>query len=136
MISDSELIVSGDFMEVYSLSGRHVANDINQLLSLLKERHNGQFGVLWISPAMYPIMTIGINGEQAWLYFIPDGEHAGFLSQGHLSSGLPDVEFLNDDFQIEMRPVTCVVPLHAAEDASVEFFRTSERPKGVEWLEL
>lgn len=113
-----------------------MADDAGGLLSLLRERHQGRFGVLWISPDRYPVLTVGINGEHAWLCFMPDEETAGFLSQGSVPPDLADVEFMNDDLQPELRPATCVVPVLTAEEAALQFFRTGVLPQGLDWLEL
>lgn len=109
---------------------------IDALLSALRERQKGQLAAFWMDHNEFPMLFVGVNQGQAWLNFIPESETPGFLSQGSLLSGEPDVEFLDMDGHIDLRPSACVVPLSVAEEAAVEFFTSQSLPKCVNWLEL
>lgn len=123
-------------MNVSSLTGQHVVNSVEELHSLLANRHDGKFGAFWMSPDIFPALLVGINDGLAWLNYIPADEEAGFLSQGDLPKTEPDVEFLDENGQPDFRPASCTILTSLAEQAADEFFTTKKLPTCVRWLEL
>jgi len=87
--------------------------------------------------ADYPLLIIKVNGDLAWLYYIPSPEHPGFHSMGTVGSDpYGATKFVTLGPQEEQYPNNQLVPFFAAVEATKQFFATPELPKCVKWFEL
>jgi hypothetical protein len=116
--------------------GERCIETSDDLRLAIRSHHKGPMAAFWMSHEDFPVLFVGINNERAWLNYIPENEIPGFLSQGELQDDVPDIEFLDMDGHIDLRPSSCVVTLVEAEKAALEFFTSQTLPKCITWLEL
>lgn len=112
---------------------------VDELRLHLQFRHEGQFGAFWITAAKdeFPAMALFINGAQACMFYIREEGDPGFHSLGIDSQNFKDeVDFVIDNFQMDLYPVAMVIPTSQGISAFEEFFRTGVQPSSVGWFEV
>ena len=111
-----------------------------QLETALGKRYDDR-NCFWIShdDDQYPTLGIFVNGDMAYLSYIPREFEAGFRSIGDMGAEVDDMvrfsisEFKADDVDVLRE---AIVPWSTALSVAKEFFHSKELPKAIEWLQL
>lgn len=135
---ENEPWISSDHhtMTIDGTCGLRAVSSLDALLTTLRTCRTGEFGEFWISPEKYPLLTIFIHGELAYLHFyLDDDGHPGFQPVGDVDSGDSVVfkEAGQADFSM---PRAVVVSVEQAYQAAAEFFANPCLPGCIQWKEL
>ena len=130
-------------MHIEDLSGQIDVLNERDLLDRLRSGRRGSYGAFVLSHEDGgPFFHIHINGELAYLHYLPDysGASAGFQASGMSPPDCPtDVHFLQIDGSeadsITM-PAGTLVGVEKAYQAAKEFLQRPQLPSSITWLEL
>jgi hypothetical protein len=128
-------------MEIEDIEGRSTIVGEGQMLDRLRSVRRGRYGAFILSHEEDgPSLLIHVNGENAYVHFLPDGfgEHAGFQSTSSLPA-YPLHHFVQTDggeansFDISG---DAVIGVDLACAAAVEFLHDGSMPGSIKWREL
>src|SRR5262245_63866063 len=128
-------------MKVEDLRGMHHIHSAAELDKILGIRYDAR-NSFWIcaDQERYPLLNVSVNGDAAYVHYIPSEFVAGFASfdNGARSSPVSDVRFSISDFSADDIVVSGdkVVSFAAARAACREFFESQRLPTSLRWLEL
>jgi len=79
---------------VYDFKGKHQANSVAELDTLLEKRYGSEVNGFWISheDERHPVMCLLAKNDLSTLLYIPSDGHPGFLPKGSVE-GLEDQNF-------------------------------------------
>ncbi len=97
-------------------------------------RHDSTFACFWLWHEKPVTLAIMINGDDAYLLFVPQADHPGWWAAGR--DGENEIPFLADNYEPTPMARMYTVTTAQAEEAAAEFLKTSARPTCLEWVEL
>ncbi len=112
------------------------------LLDRLKTVRRGHLGAFILSHNnRSPTLFVHLNGHVAYLhYFVSEEGHPGFQPRNMSPDKCPEcVDFLQvngEEADSITMPRDTLISDNAAYSAAIEFFRSSDLPKSVSWVEL
>jgi hypothetical protein len=84
-----------DYWSVWNLT------DPTDIAAALSKRHGSGRNTFWLSHGseLFPVVNIMLNGDFAYIHYLPGGDHPGFISVGNLLGLEPGgcTEFFLDD---------------------------------------
>jgi len=125
-------------MYAEDFGGRIELPDEAAVTEALRRRYGENVNEFWLfRGAKYPHLAILIAGEFASLLYFPSEGHPGMRSVGKAPlQGQQFMIFYTNTPQEEIEiSADAVVPVAAAEEAAIEFFRFPEAPRRIKWLE-
>jgi len=126
-----DMIVTTPFEEISAASSA-------DLLEIVQTKRRNGYGAFWLSSEEneFPVLFVGIKKGLAWLNYLDQSDLPGYLSNGSYGGEQDDIEFMDMDGNVDLRPATCVVSEDAALEAVAQFFKERDRPTNIQWLEL
>jgi hypothetical protein len=107
----------------------------------LSKRQGSGRNSFWLSHGteLYPVISVLVNGDLAYLEYFPSDGHPGFTSVGgslDLSPGGHTAFFPDDTHETLQIMNEAVVPFPDAVRAAQEFAISKTLPRCIEWVEL
>jgi Immunity protein Imm1 len=126
-------------MQLSVFRQKHQVETLDQLRALLGHRHQAKYGAFWLEGGdrRGPTLAMFINDDQACMFFMREEGDPGFHSLGPEPENFKDqVDFVIDNFQLDLYPRAMVVPAPQAIAAFEEFLNSRVQPTKVRWFEL
>jgi hypothetical protein len=115
--------------------------DPEEIEAALSTRHGGGRNAFWLSHGSegFPTISIMVNGDLAYIHYLPERRHPGFSSIGMvpgLPSGEESVFFpSNSNEPLEIMNEQ-VVRFFDAKKVAQEFAVSAAMPKSIRWFEF
>lgn len=127
-------------LRIDDLNGVYEVRDGRELESVLGIRYLDGVNSFWLydRDKKYPALSISVNRDLAYLYYVVNDRDTGSQSVGHpvsLPEGDTAFAISLDGDTIEV-PNTSTVPFSIAVKAAIEFLSAEQLPSSVEWMEL
>jgi hypothetical protein len=125
-------------MKTYDSAGSVELADAQQLLARLRSVRTANRATFWLSREKWPVLVVNINGELAYLHYLPADRHAGYQPvPDSVWKGDEQITFGGDGVQeaFKMGRAWCV-SVDLAYSAAKEFFDTNALPTAIQWQEL
>lgn len=112
-----------------------------EIEAALSKRHGAGINSFWLSHGLEkrPAINIMINGDLAYIHYLPDDHHPGFTSVGGMSQlrpgGTTDFFLSPSDEPLDLLN-DGVVPFSSALKVAQEFAISSAMPKCIAWRSL
>lgn len=111
-------------------------NNSEELELNLEHRFKEKFVAFWLERPNQNSMALFINGEHSCMFFIREPGDPGFHSISENPNWDETLEFVIDNYQLDEYPLAMVVPTKDAKKELIEFYKTGNFGKYVDWFEL
>jgi hypothetical protein len=111
----------------------HIDNEAD-LRERLKYRHQDKYAAFWLCNDA-PELGLLINGDKAFLYHMPP-QQEGFMTSSNpdpKASEFNEIEFLIENYQMDLIPETMVVELADGIEAFLHFYRYGDLGNQINW---
>jgi hypothetical protein len=129
-------------MQIEDMGNKWTVDNLKELDRVLRTRHENGANAFWIThdDTKYPLLSLLVKDDLAFLQFFRKDRDAGFASVGRLPgmnagevTAFPTSKNRADDLLVQN---DAIVPFSVAFAAVKDFFRSQDLPRGVEWQEL
>jgi hypothetical protein len=128
-------------MSIRDFDGNHKAltdDDVNAVLSSRRRVDNAMVNSFWLSyETGFPCMSIMVRDDLATVWYAPQESHAGYVSATNLNMlqrGATTSFYFDKDRQDVSNDV--IIKWEDALETAKQFFRSSDLPNTIRWIEL